>query len=542
MHQKFCTQCGSSLPKNARFCGQCGVPIEQPDAPSAVLEEAAPVDTVAVYTPRAPKKKKNHGFITDLITKSLALALAVFTLVMAFMPLVSFPLGEAMEQVGLDEDMLDDADFGLNIFEITTLFFDSFYFLSDEELEESKLYEKLEDSIEGLFSISAEDLDDLSVKDKRAIKSVMLYTLRLSLRSERTVADPAFYIGAICALLYVSFTVAFFVLALLSFLGVFGISRLGSKRLERALYTLLTVLPVAAMITYAALSFGLGQDVGITTALLLPILFSLVLVLWVSISRVIFEKVRYTAGTLVRRAFAMALSAVIFFLAFAPVVNCHFNGFFASADTERTMTVSMEAAAFGAFVYADEAMDMLDEVHDLNKQETTDYLKEVLDSVYSLSHRDGDTYAAMLLNSNMLSHLLAASGLHKAAFLFTLIPVMLFGMMVFALLIMQANFSFFVYGANDAKRALLSKIMMLAFASLALVLVITFLVCASLTYKHYLDGQYKTLISAAFVILMIVGVGAACIPVKAHLFSSASTYPETLPPENKTESDNLDEF
>ncbi len=541
MYQKFCTQCGSSLPKNARFCGQCGAPIEQPDAPSPVLEEAAPADTVTVYTTRAPKKKKNHGFITDLITKSLALALAVFTMVMAFMPLVSFPLGEAMEEVGLDEDMLDDADFGLNIFELTTLFFDSFYFLSDEELEESKLYEKLEGSLEELFSISAESFDDLSVKDKRAIKSVMLYTLRLSLRSERTVLDPAFYIGAICALLYVSFTVAFFVLALLSFLGVFGISRLGSKRLERALYILLTVLPVGSMIAYAALSFGFGQDINITLALLLPIIFSLGLILWVSISRVIFEKVRYTAGTLVRRAFAMALSAAIFFLAFAPVVNCHFNGIFASSDKERTMTVSMEAAAFGAFIYADEAMDTLDEVHDLNKQETTDYLKEMLDSVYALSHRDGDTYAAIFSNTSMASYLLAAAGLHKMAFLFTLIPVALFGMMVFALLIMQANFSFFVYGANDAKKAFLSKIIMLAFAALALILVIAFLVSVSLIYKHYLDGQYKTLISAAFVILMIVNVGAACIPVKAHFFSPLAS-PEELPTEKKAEADTLDVF
>ena len=537
MYQKFCTQCGSSLSQNTRFCGQCGAKVESAESLSPLLD-AAPA-AIANESCKRPctKPKARRGFIPNLITKSLALALAVFTLVMAFMPLISCPIDDAMENFGVNDVFFDDAALTLNVFQITTLCLDSFFKLSPDELKDSELYGNLEDSVRELFKISAIDYDDMSAREKQIVKSVLIHSLRLSLRSNETALDPAFYIGATCALLYVCFATAFFVLALLSFLGVFNIAGLGSKRLERALYAMLTFLPINSMITYAALSFGFGQSINIAPALLLPIILSLVVILWISIARVIFDKVRYTAGSLVRRAFALSLSVAIFFLAFAPVVNCHFKGVFANSDKQRTMTVSMNAAAFGAFIYTSEAMDALDEVHGLGMQETIVDLEDILETIYTLSHRDGDNYVAVSGNSTMASHLLAAAGMHKASFVFTLIPVVLLGMLTCALLIIQANLSFFAYGANDAKKAFLSKILMLCFASLALILVIIFLVSISLTYKHYLDGQYQTLISAAFVILMLFNVGAACVPVKSHLFSPAPPAPSALPLEDNAASD-----
>ncbi|MBE7070871.1 MAG: zinc-ribbon domain-containing protein, partial [Ruminococcaceae bacterium] len=41
----FCKKCGSTLPDNATFCGNCGTPVAAPDA--APVAEAAPVAPVA---------------------------------------------------------------------------------------------------------------------------------------------------------------------------------------------------------------------------------------------------------------------------------------------------------------------------------------------------------------------------------------------------------------------------------------------------------------------------------------------------------------
>ena len=528
MSQKFCTQCGYPLVKNARFCGECGAGIESAKELSLDATADDCVHTVAkAPVPKKARAKKHSGFLTHLITQSLALTLAIFTLTMAFMPLVSLPLDDIMESAGLGDEMFDDADFRLNLFQMTALFIDSFYSLSDEELQDTKIYEEFESSIEQLFKVSDKEYEDLSRKERQAIDNLIFSSLRLSLRSDLTVAAPAFYVSFICAFLYICFVLAFFVLALLSFLGVFGISKLSSKKIKRALYILLSILPLAALLTFGALSFGFGQYIEITAALLLPILFSLPIILWICISRIIFDKVRYTASTLVRRGFALALSMVVFFLAFAPVVNCRYTGVFSDSAKERHMTVTMYAADFGCFIYTDKVIDELNEVHDLTKEETVEDLEIILENIYLLNHRDGDSYAAITSNTDMASHLLAATGLHKFAFLLTLIPVMLLGMMLFALLIIQANLSFFMYGANDAKKAFLSKMMMLSFAALSLILVVAFLVAISLTYKHYLNAQYRTVISAGFVILMIFNIAAVCIPVGK--FTAAS------PDENDSE-------
>jgi hypothetical protein len=158
-------------------------------------------------------------------------------------------------------------------------------------------------------------------------------------------------------------------------------------------------------------------------------------------------------------------------------------------------------------------MDLLDELYHAETEESYLQLAKNLSVIYSLSHRDGDSAVAIKTNADMISELLAIGGLHRVATLFSFLPVVLFGMMGCALMLLQANVAFFMHGANSERRAYISKILMLIFAALALLLVIIFLVSVSILYKQHLNGEYKTLISAAFVFLMIFNVGAACVPV-----------------------------
>jgi len=531
MAHRFCIHCGTRLPANARFCSQCGSTVE---ANAAGVEE----------TPRNKEKRHIFAILPNLITKGLVLLLACFMVVMSFMPMISLPLKSESDA------RFDDADFKLNVFEVVGLFTDSFFFLSESDLQNDSVFEKYVEASEEIKRIDQADYEDLRSNERRAVHSFVLYTLRLSIRSDAIALGPSFYIGAVCAVLYVAFTIIFFFLAFFAFLGALGIAKFSSKRLEFALYVMLSSVPMVALLTYAALSFGLGQaavtiptvseyalfksfsfafsqGTDITVSLLLPTLISAVVIVWVALARIIFYKVRYSVSTLVKRGFAIALSLGIFFLAFAPIVNCSFTGKFSSVpDKNKHMTVSMGANSFSTFIYTEGQMDLLDELYHAETEESYLQLAKNLSVIYSLSHRDGDSAVAIKTNADMISELLAIGGLHRVATVFSFLPVVLFGMMGCALMLLQANVAFFMHGANSERRAYISKILMLIFAALALLLVIIFLVSVSILYKQHLNGEYKTLISAAFVFLMIFNVGAACVPVLSASPAVALPKPE----------------
>lgn len=518
MNPKFCTHCGSPLQENAFFCAQCGNRV-RPIANTAASPKSAVAPTPI---PKKPKKDSARPFVVRLVTRSLILLLAILTLALSFAPMISVSADDLIDDMG-DTINLDDYNFKLNVIDMSVLVFDSLYSLSASEMEESEIYEDLMDASDDLRGATADSYEDLSKRQKDAFERIVFYTLRLSLRSEDLIADPAFYFGVAASLLYVVYAVSFFVVALLAFLGAFDIGKLGSEKLGHALLVLLSTLPIVALLAFAALNLGFGQVVHMTAAFLVPILFSLAIILWVIIGRMVFDKVRYSAGTCVKRSFALALSLLIFLLSFAPIVNCHIVGEFAGTNgKDKTMMVKMTASSFSEFLYTDDRTDELENVNELNKTETRHHLESLLEDAYALSYRDGDTAAAHLLSSEIISHLFAASGVYKMAFLFTLIPLMLLGMMAFALLIIRSLLAFFMYGASDAKQTLCSKIFMLSFAALSLILVTVFLLSTSLTYNHYLDDQFRTFITPAFVILMIAVLGAVCVPCGTKSFVKAT--------------------
>ena len=122
MSHRFCIHCGTRLPASARFCSHCGYAVE-----ASVAENEA--------IPKAKKERHIFTILPNLITKGLVLLLATFMVVMSFLPMISLPLES-------DNDArFEGADFKLNVFEVVGLFTDSFFFLSESDLQNDSVFE-----------------------------------------------------------------------------------------------------------------------------------------------------------------------------------------------------------------------------------------------------------------------------------------------------------------------------------------------------------------------------------------------------------------
>ena len=160
---KFCYNCGQKLPIEANFCMNCGKkqPLITFDSNKDNQEveyvvDTKPVNSEAYHQKVYIKKSKRDGTllskIFDIISRSLVFALSIIMIIFAFFPNMTMTY--------------DECDVGhVNSFEAIGFMFDSFYSLSESELESSKLYKDFLEAQQDLSRIDVEDMDDLTYSE-----------------------------------------------------------------------------------------------------------------------------------------------------------------------------------------------------------------------------------------------------------------------------------------------------------------------------------------------------------------------------------------
>lgn len=538
MNPKFCSQCGAPLGEDARFCSQCGTPILREGAPApAVTPEPTPIyDAPAQvsYAPTPkPKKEKNpqkRAFVRNIITKSVCLALAILFVVLAFLPIFSRTL-----EVDLGEGIPFKAEIKLSAIDTLILFANTFQSQSELQLMESPLVEKLESQAMQLGTMvvfeQSLNYNTLSREAKSLIQDILFTTLLLAARSDEVGAPIVMYVACALCVAYVLLTVALLVLAILSFIGAFGIGRLGSKKLERALYLLMTIIPVLAIALPLAHQTTI-PDLHATYALILPLILSLAFLVWVMISRILFEKLRFSVKTLVVRSVSTALCVLVLCLVSAPILRCRITTAFKGQSQQTTTSITFDYEDFTAFQFGEKDLEKYDDFYNYgDKSETAAALQENKDgfSAFKYTQMKGDDASSH--NEELLAYLLAAYNAHHFGFFFSLVSLFAVLAILCAALLLQQNISYFIGGSYSRLAVLLTKILFGIFSLAMLALSIAFLVLISMSISNYGLLGYTVRISAGIILYMVFAIATICMPAKTKKKQSqvAAWFADVLP-------------
>ena len=523
---KFCTQCGEMLPSGARFCPSCGSRVGDAAVENASTLPTGNEDTVAYEPlPRVKRERRfKKGFITDLISRSLILALALLMVILAFCPLVSTSYKDV---IGTSMGKLGDVRIKMNAFQLLTISIDSLYSETEEDIRDSRLYEKYEECQEELSAELSylQDIDDLTAKQKRLISRYSFLSMRIAARQDTSSFSLMLLIGALVGLLYLAFSISFFVIALLALLSLFNIKGHSFKKATNALYRMLTFVPLATLFTATALTIGMENAMRATASLILPLILSLVLFLYLFITRIIFERVRYKVSVYVKRGISIVLCLLVVILSLTPLMASKID-----KSSGRDLSVPIYASTLGSFLFSSSDFEELDDIKDMDFEETQDALLGVTDEFAYMKSSMEDTALAMAPNVQMLSYILAALGVHQFAFLFTLLPILTLLIVALALCILQSHLAFFLLDKKSKKGITLSKRLMAAFLPIAFLITLAFLLITSITVRHYLEEGYRITIHAGAIFFWLFTIGLIAAPADNRRTSALSTpLPTSLP-------------
>jgi hypothetical protein len=208
---KFCYNCGQKLPMEANFCMNCGKkqpPItfdsNNENQENDYVVENKPINYVA-YQQEAVhvKKSKKDGTllskILDTISRSLVFALSILMMVFAFLPNVTMTY--------------DDCDVAhVSTVDAIGFMFDSFYSLTDKEIESSDLYKDFLKVQKDVARIDVNDLDDLTTSQKKSLNKFIHLTLKIALRSELANPTIDLILCGVFSILYLAFVLSFFII------------------------------------------------------------------------------------------------------------------------------------------------------------------------------------------------------------------------------------------------------------------------------------------------------------------------------------------
>ena len=515
MEQKFCIYCGKMMAAEANFCPSCGK--RQPVCDTAAKEietEAIPVadetptpvvEPIAVVPEASPAPKKERKFsITTLVRNSVILIVAITMLVFAFLPIIKF----RAEYGGMELDL------ELSPINHIVLLFDSFKNLDDEDIEDSRLYEKSEDIAESLSDEDVDDLDDLSKESKKQLAELCLILLRLLAQHEDFSAPVAYYVTSVFAVIYILNAIALLIFAILNLLASLKLLGDTEEKMYKWTVRALTLTPVLLITTFFAMSVSVGENLPpkMSGTAIFTLILSAAAIITTFVIRFILNKSERTLR-LIPRAIAITLAIVVICLAFAPALQTSIHTTFYGSDKAKTADIAMYASFFTAYHVSDDFAEQLEDMVEYdNTKKKQEKLAAIFDQFQNLTRKESENALGVGINSKLLITLIGSKTRGETLELISLIGILFIGALIGAALILWQNLSYLMNGQYSKGLVLSGKIASAFFAFCALGVSIAYLLIIRDLEATYLPKGFDISISAGVICLAIFAIGSIFCP------------------------------
>ena len=521
---KFCLYCGTEISDEAIFCSSCGKKQSSPSAPAVdnPVETPTPVSVqtdsvVESSVTEAPDAvlpecngSKNKKFILTLVRNSFLLLAATVLCILSFLPIMKFDYEEFFDT---------DVEISFSAFDFFTLAADAAIDYDEEDLQDSLLYEQVQEDAKGLWNDiedeldgdDVDDIDDLPAKYQKAIKRLIFSYLRLELQSESVELSAKYIFPVVSSILYITISVAFLVFAILNFLTSFNILKKAQLLLKTAMI-FLSATPAAALLAYVVPFLYLGdKSTDMASALVAYLVIASVAIV-ILIAFAFAFKQHERKFNIPLRAISAVLSIVVICMCFTPIYTSSVKTTFDRKEKKSTAETTIYANFFNEFILNEETEEQLEEFYDLDEDEQEEYFKSQFDSFSHYTRYEFAKGKCDALNSRFVATIFAAGssvGTIEAA---SNIPIAFVLTALCAGIVLALNLLCMMLGVSCKSLAIAAKICCCAFAASALLL--TILVLAGIAQSlHIVPSGYSIMLNAGAILLTVFAVANVCLPL-----------------------------
>ena len=339
-----CPACGTECVDYSRFCNICG---------SSLVAKPAEVE-------KKPREKKiSFGKIAPLARGILLLAVALILLVTAFTPILRLDFGEVSRD-------LDGYYYDVSPVETVVIFANSLYNLTDEEIADTRLYDRLQDVVDDLGdALNQEKFEDLSKQDQRDAKKLITLTVRLAVRHEDTVSAPSILLAAILSIAYIALGILAFVFAVINFVAYFT-GRGGCFSLTATLSVFAAMLLPVLHYSICNMLSGSSADISFTedmyrvgAGVVISLIAIGIFVAYCIVERIFLAKDSISIKRYVVNAVVVILCIVMLILVAAPVVGITAETELSGKSDESEITVNLGSTFYNNFELTEKAIEEL---------------------------------------------------------------------------------------------------------------------------------------------------------------------------------------
>ena len=510
---KNCINCGKEIVSDSLFCSYCSSKQPAAEVHTSLTETECAKKTVEVtetITPIATTTKVKKGArIASIVRNSIIMALATFLLIASFFPINTMNLEDNYmigNRLGFDDA---DVTLGFNAFQYITLFFDSLKDVDGVD-EISDLYETVEEMSKEFNDFDDDDFKNLTSKEKRLIKKIFYITARTVTQLDKGDPSVSLVFSAIFGMVNILLSVALFVVGLLNLLATFNVIKRGKAHLYKWTVALIAASP--AVILAACYVGHLYTGGNMSVMAILSVICVAIVVVLSMVLRYIFSK-RDTVKNIIARSVALALSVVVFCLAFAPVFSVTFKSTMIGSERLKSVKVTHGAEFFEALAISDDESEKFDDVSDMSKGEKKKYFESMMNAFSLMSKKDIQSDYGARLNSEILVYLLGSKIHTPVLNLFSTTVVFFLLTVIGALLILWQSVYFFATGKHIKPVVIVSKICAAVAAMVALIMTIILVVVTASYAEDYISSSYDIAIGAGVIMMVVFSIGSIFCPV-----------------------------